>query len=69
MSTMASIATSDPHANALKRMTPNAKLAVANGLRETAWQLTAAGVRLREPDLGEEEVQRRVRDIFLRVVS
>ena len=50
-------------------MTPDAKLAVANGLRETAWELTAAGVRLREPHLDEEAVQQRVRDIFLRAVA
>ena len=66
---MPSKAASDPHTDALKRMTPDAKMAVANGLRETAWELTAAGVRFREPGLDEEEVQQRVRDIFLRVVS
>ena len=66
---MKSSAFSDPYADALKRMTPEAKMAVAKGLRETAWELTAAGVRLREPDLNEDEVQQRVRDIFLRVVS
>jgi len=66
---MPSTAAPDPHTDALKRMTPDAKMAVANALRETAWELTAAGIRLREPGLEEEEVQKRVRDIFLRVVS
>lgn len=66
---MPSTAFSDPHTDALKRMTPDAKLAVSNGLRETAWDLTAAGVRLREPELDEEAVQQRVRDIFLRVIT
>ena len=66
---MPTSATTDPLTDALKRMTPDARMAVANGLRETAWELTAAGVRLREPDLDEETVQERVRDIFLRVVT
>ena len=66
---MSSSAASDMQTDALKRMTPDAKLAVANRLRETAWELTAAGVRLREPDLDEEAVQQCVRDIFLRVVT
>jgi hypothetical protein len=66
---VSSSAASDPHTDALKRMTPEAKMVVARQLRETAWELTAAGIRLREPGLDEEKVQQRVRDIFLRVVS
>lgn len=66
---MPSSAATDLHTDALRRMTPDARIAVASQLRETAWELAAAGVRLREPDLDEEAVQQRVRDIFLRVVA
>ena len=59
--------TNDPES--AKRLTPGEKLAVAQGLRDTAWELTAAGVRMRYPDLAESEVQERVREIFLRVVT
>ncbi len=48
----------------LAAMTPEQKLATAFRLRDTAWELVAAGVRLREPALGENEVQMRVRSLF-----
>jgi hypothetical protein len=53
----------------LAAQTPEQKLATAFGLRNTAWQLTAAGVRLREPELDEAAVEERVRSIFSRVAS
>jgi hypothetical protein len=53
----------------LRSMTPDEKLRVAFGLRETAWQLTAAGVRLREPGLTELQVEEHVREIFLRATG
>ena len=60
---------SDPYLDALRRMTPEQKLAVAHRLRETAWELAAAGVRMREPELAEDAVQERVRRLFLRAVT
>jgi len=45
------------------------KLAVARQLRQTAWELVRAGVRMREPGLGDEAVEERVRRIFLFATS
>ena len=59
----------DPYIEIVRRLTPEQKLAVALQLRDTAWQLAAAGVRLCHPELPENEVQARVREIFLRVVA
>ena len=53
----------------LQRLTPADKLRVAFQLRETAWQLTAAGVRLRQPQLDDAAVEERVREIFLRAAA
>lgn len=53
------------HAEIQRRLTPGQKLAVMNGLRETAWALKAAWIRRCEPDLPEEAVQDRVRRHFL----
>lgn len=50
---------------ALRRLTPSQRLTVAQGLRATAWQLKAAGLRARHPDWSGDEVERRVREIFL----
>jgi len=59
----------DAYSEILRRLTPEQKLAVSRQLRETAWQLAAAGVRLRHPDLPEDAVQARVREAFLHVVE
>jgi hypothetical protein len=48
-------------------LSPTQKLAIADGLWHTAWELAAAGVRDRNPSLTEEEVARRVGALFLRV--
>jgi hypothetical protein len=53
----------------LRRLTPAEKLRVSFQLRETAWQLTAAGVRLRQPELDDTAVEDRVREIFLRAAT
>lgn len=50
----------------LARLSPEQKLETAFGLRETAWALVAAGVRMREPQLAEADVEDRVRAIFAR---
>lgn len=39
-------------------------LAVAESLRRTAWELSAAGLRAFRPTLGEHEVQNEVRRLF-----
>ena len=59
----------DPYAAILRRLAPVDKLAVAHSLWETAWSVTAAGVRMREPSLAEDEITARVRAIFLRAVT
>jgi hypothetical protein len=60
---------SDTEWQILRAMTPSEKLATAYALRQTAWELAAAGVRLRNPGLGEEEVEIQVREIFLRATA
>jgi len=52
-----------------RRLSPAAKLAIAQQLRQTAWELTAAGVRARHPQLSAEAIRERVRAIFLRAVG
>lgn len=53
----------------LRRLPPDQKYAVARQLRMTAWELAAAGLRLRHPELPEEAIQARVRALFLRAAS
>lgn len=43
----------------LRRMTPGEKLAVMHGLIRQAWELKAAVIRAREPDLPQPEVRAR----------
>ena len=50
----------------IRALTPERKLEIVHGLWQTAWELTTAGVRAREPGLSESEVTARVREIFLR---
>jgi hypothetical protein len=59
----------ESHDDMIRRLTPADKLLIAQRLHETAWELAAAGVRLRRPELSEEEVQLHVRDIFLRATT
>jgi hypothetical protein len=44
-------------------------LAVAMQLRETAWELSAAGIRTARPELSEEAVQVEVRALFRRAAG
>lgn len=50
---------------AFRRMTPAQKLALAARLRREAWDLKAAALRQRHPDWTEEQIQQKVRDVFL----
>lgn len=50
-------------AEALRRMTPAEKLAVMHGLIRQAWELKAAAIRARDPDLSEPEVRARAREM------
>lgn len=50
---------------AYRRMSPERKLEIAAELREAAWQMKAAGIRMQHPDWSEERVQEEVRRIFL----
>ncbi|MGI8765325.1 MAG: hypothetical protein ACR2KM_02280 [Gemmatimonadaceae bacterium] len=49
----------------LQRQTPAQKLAAVHQLRRTAWAVKAAWIRQCEPLLPEDEVQERVRQLFL----
>jgi hypothetical protein len=51
----------------IRALTPERKLQVARGLRGTAWELTASGVRRRHPTWSEHQVEEEVRAIFRRV--
>jgi hypothetical protein len=44
-------------------------LSVAMQLRETAWDLSAAGIRTARPELSEEAVQVEVRALFRRATG
>jgi hypothetical protein len=50
---------------AFRRMTPAQKLALAAQLWFEARELKAAALRARHPEWTEDEVQRKVRDVFL----
>jgi hypothetical protein len=49
----------------LKAMSPERKLLASEALRHAAWELKAAWVSSRHPDLSPLEVRERVRQIFL----
>lgn len=49
----------------LADMTPERKLLVSQGLRHAAWELKAAWIGHRHPELTSIEVQNRVRQFFL----
>ena len=53
----------------IRAMTPEQKLRVSEGLRQTAWQLKAARLRQLHPDLTEDAVQDAVRKWFLDATS
>lgn len=49
----------------LKAMSPERKLVASEALRNAAWELKAAWISSRHPDLSALEVRERVRQIFL----
>ena len=49
----------------LQSMTPEQKLKLLSDLFRSAHKLKAAGLRKQHPDWTEEEVQQKVREIFL----
>lgn len=53
----------------LKAMSPERKLLASEALRNAAWELKAAWISSRHPDLTALAVQQRVRQIFLDVGS
>ncbi len=55
----------DAELEALHRMSPEQKLAIAAQLRCTAWDLAAAGMRARHPALPAHEIETLVRALFL----
>ncbi len=54
---------------AFRRMSPAEKLALAARLWFEARELKAAALRARHPEWTEDEVQRKVRDVFLHAVN
>jgi hypothetical protein len=55
--------------NAVVSAAATRNLAVAMQLRETAWALSAAGLRAARPDLSEDAVQAEVRALFRRATG
>ena len=53
----------DQETEALRRMTPGQKLAVMNALIRQAYELKAAAVRTRWPEMSEQEVWARTRTL------
>ena len=49
----------------LKRMTPARRLRAAAELFQTAWELKAAGVKMRHPAWDIKRIKKAVRDFFL----
>lgn len=47
----------DEDTEVVRRMTPEAKLAVLEGLIRQAWELKVAIIRARDPDLAEAEIR------------
>ncbi|KPK62200.1 MAG: hypothetical protein AMS21_07990 [Gemmatimonas sp. SG8_38_2] len=54
---------------AIRALTVEERLRVAESLRIFAWELRAAVIAARHPELVATEVQQRVREVFGRVVS
>ncbi len=52
-----------------RQLSPSQKVAVVHELRRLAWEGKAAWLRNTHPGLGEEEIQARLRAIFLRAVT
>lgn len=53
------------YAAAVRGMTLEQKLRVSEGLRDLAWQAKAASLARRHPDWPAQEVDKRVREVFL----
>jgi len=53
----------------LRGMSPAQKYAQLMMLRQTAWELKAAFVREKHPELAETEVQTRVAEIFIHATT
>lgn len=54
---------------ALGNMTPAQKLASAEALWYTAWELKVAGVRMQHPEWSDSQIMDRVRQLFLRATT
>ena len=51
---------------AYRRMTPERKLAIVEGLRRAAWALHAAGLRRAHPDWDDRRLRTEARKVLLR---
>jgi len=54
---------------AIRALTVEQRLRVADSLRAFAWELQASVIAQRNPELSAKEVQQRVREVFRRVVA
>lgn len=52
-----------------RQMSPDEKLALADGIWELAWDAVKAGVRLRHPAFDEASVQATAREVFRRAAD
>jgi hypothetical protein len=55
--------------DAIRALTVEERLRVAESLRVFAWELQASVIAERHPELSAKEVQQRVREVFGRVVA
>jgi len=60
---------SPEYVTALRRLTGATKLSVAFGLYWEARKLKAARLRIQHPDWTEEQVQQKVKEIFMHAVT
>ena len=67
---MSSPSSDDNHRNfsqqveIIRKMTPAQKLAMAQALYETAWQLKEAGLRMLHPDWSERQFKETLKNLF-----
>lgn len=49
----------------IRKMTPTQRLAIADKLYQTAWEIKKSGLKALHPDWTEEEIVKRTRRIFV----
>ena len=49
----------------IRKMTPGRRLEIARDLYETAWNIKKAGLRAQHPDWSEQQIDAKLRRVFL----